>query len=125
MAKTPSSIKAGPDAGNPRATDRHRSGRQTGDQHAAYDKARLFLVSVLALVTAGIAASIRGNLADVFQHQFLDPIDPVHSAQMIGTVLGMAFFGFALTIMIGSPLIDYLGMRPLMRFLPSALSRVL
>ncbi len=44
-----------------------------------YNKRRLFVVSVLALVTAGIAASIRGNLADVLQHQFLDPIDPVHS----------------------------------------------
>jgi len=78
---------------------------------ATYNKRRLFVVSVIALVTAGIAASIRGNLADVLQHQFLDPIDPVHSAEMIGTILGMAFFGFALTIMIGSPLLDYLGMR--------------
>ena len=76
-----------------------------------YNKRRLFVVSVLALVTAGIAASIRGNLADVLQRQFLDPIDPVHSAEMIGTILGVAFFGFALTIMIGSPLLDYLGMR--------------
>jgi len=76
-----------------------------------YDKRKLFIVSVIALVTAGIAASIRGNLADVLQHQFLDPIDPLHSAEMIGTVLGMAFFGFALTIMIGSPMLDYLGMR--------------
>ena len=114
MAKTPSSIRTEPAAGNSRATDRHRSGRPIGDRHATYDKARLFLVSVIALVTAGIAASIRSNLAAVLQHQFLDPIDPVHSGQMIGTVLGVAFFGFALTIMIGSPLLDYLGMRPLM-----------
>ena len=84
------------------------------DRHAAYDKKRLFLISVIALVTAGTAASIRGNLAAVLQHQFLDPIDPVHSAQMIGTVLGVTFFGFALTIMIGSPLLDYLGMKPLL-----------
>ena len=80
-------------------------------EHPIYNKRRLFVVSVLALVTAGIAAGIRGNLADVLQHQFLDPIDPVHSAEMIGTVLGMAFFGFALTIMIGSPMLDHLGMR--------------
>lgn len=79
-----------------------------------YNKRRLFIVSVLALVTAGIAASIRGNLADILQHQFLDPIDPVHSAEMIGTVLGVAFLGFALTIMIGSPMLDYLGMRLLL-----------
>ncbi len=80
----------------------------------AYDKARLSLVRVIALVTAGIAASIRGNLAAVLQHQFLDPIDPVHSAQMIGTVLGVTFFGFAITIMVGNPLGDYLGMWPLL-----------
>ena len=80
-------------------------------QPVTYNKRRLFVVSVIALVTAGIAASIRSNLADVLQHQFLDPIDPVHSAEMIGTILGMAFLGFALTIMIGSPMLDYLGMR--------------
>ncbi|HSS99131.1 MAG TPA: MFS transporter [Terriglobales bacterium] len=80
-------------------------------QPVTYNKRQLFIVSVIALVTAGIAASIRGNLADVLQHQFLDPIDPVHSAEMIGTILGVAFFGFALTIMIGSPMLDYLGMR--------------
>ena len=116
MAKTPSTIRSRPAVGNVRTTDRHISRRQIDDRHAAYDKARLFRVSVIALVTAGIAASIRGNLATVLQHQFLDPIDPVHSAQMIGTVLGMAFFGFALTIMIGSPLLDYLGMRLLLGF---------
>jgi len=71
VAKTSSSITAGPAALNLRAHDRQ----------PAYDKGRLFLVSVIALVTAGIAASIRGNLAAVLQHQFLDPIDPVHSAQ--------------------------------------------
>src|SRR5277367_4098751 len=84
------------------------------DRHAAYDKRRIFIISVIALVTAGVSASIRGNLADVFQHQFLDPIDPVHSAEMVGSVLGVAFLGFALTIAIGSPLLDYLGMAPLL-----------
>jgi len=84
------------------------------DRHASYDKRKIFIISVIALVTAGISASIRGNLADVFQHQFLDPIDPVHSGQMVGDVLGVAFLGFALTIMIGSPLLDYLGMGTLL-----------
>ena len=74
MAKTPSSITSRPAGVNLRLPDRH----------AAYDKGRLFLVSVIALVTAGIGASIRGNLAAVLQHQFLDPLDPVHSAEMIG-----------------------------------------
>jgi MFS family permease len=80
------------------------------DRHAAYNKKRLFLVSVLALFTAGLAASLRGDVAGDLQKVFLDPIDKVHSTEMIGDVLGLAFLGFALTIAIGSPLLDKIGM---------------
>src|SRR3954463_16287430 len=80
------------------------------DRHAAYDKSRLFLVSVLALFTAGLAASLRSNVAGDLQKIFLDPIDPAHSAEMIGAILGAAFLGFAITIAIGSPLLDKIGM---------------
>src|SRR5215813_1535562 len=80
------------------------------DRHAAYNKSRLFLVSVLALFTAGLGASIRANIAGDLQCIFFDPIDRVHSAEMIGAVLGVAFLGFAFTIAIGSPLVDWIGM---------------
>src|SRR5215467_8793369 len=80
------------------------------DRHAAYNKSRLFLVSVLALFTAGLAASLRANIAGDLQRIFFDPIDKAHSAEMIGAVLGVAFLGFALTIAIGSPLLDAIGM---------------
>jgi len=80
------------------------------DRHAAYDKKRLFLVSVLALFTAGVAASLRANVASDLQRIFFDPIDKVHSAEMIGSVLGVPFLGFAFTIAIGSPLLDLIGM---------------
>jgi MFS family permease len=79
------------------------------DRHAAYNKTRIFLVSVLALFTAGVAASLRADVASDLQHIFFDPIDPVHSAQMIGSVLGVPFLGFAFTIAIGSPLLDLIG----------------
>jgi hypothetical protein len=46
VAKAASSITAGPAAVDPRANDRH----------ANYDKGRLFLVSVIALVTAGMSS---------------------------------------------------------------------
>ena len=75
-----------------------------------YDKAKLFLVSVLALVTAGISAGIRSAIASDLQATFFDPIDKARSAEMTGTALGVAFLGFAFTIMIGSPMLDYLGM---------------
>ena len=80
------------------------------ERAAAYDTARLFLVSALALTTAGIAASLRANSAADIQRIFLDPIDKAHSAEMIGAILGIPFLGFALTIAIGSPLLDIIGM---------------
>jgi MFS family permease len=80
------------------------------DRHAAYNKTRLFVVSVLALFTAGLAASLRANVADDLKRIFFDPIDQAHSAEMIGSVLGVPFLGFAFTIAIGSPLLDAIGM---------------
>lgn len=84
------------------------------DRHAQYRKGTLFFVSALALATAGINASLRANTAADLQRIFLDPIDPVHSATMIASILGVPFLGFALTIAIGSPLLDYIGMKILL-----------
>jgi fucose permease len=75
-----------------------------------YKNSRLFLVSSLALTMAGIGASVRANTAADLQRLFLDPIDAARSAEMIATVLGLPFLGFALTIAIGSPLLDAIGM---------------
>src|SRR5579863_4432116 len=79
-------------------------------RHAAYDKQRLFLVSLLALFTAGLAASLRADIAGDLQRIFFDPVDRAHSAEMIGAILGVPFLGFAFTIAIGSPLLDAIGM---------------
>lgn len=84
------------------------------DRHAAYNRSRIFWVSVLALFTAGLAASLRADVAGDLQRIFFDPIDQAHSAEMIGAVLGIPFLGFAFTIAIGSPLLDYIGMRALL-----------
>ena len=77
---------------------------------AQYRKTRLFLVTSLAICTAGIANAIRTNTASALQSTFLDPIDKAHSAEMIGNVLGVPFLGFAITIAISSPLLDVIGM---------------
>src|SRR6201996_9052783 len=74
------------------------------------DRKRLFLVSLLALFTAGVGASLRSNIASDLQRIFFDPIDKAHSAEMIGAVLGIPFLGYAFTIAIGSPLLDAIGM---------------
>jgi fucose permease len=75
-----------------------------------YRKARLFLVSSLALTMAGVGSALRANTAADLQRVFFDPIDKAHSGEMIANVLGLPFLGFAFTIAIGSPLLDYIGM---------------
>ncbi|MEW5975873.1 MAG: MFS transporter [Acidobacteriota bacterium] len=80
------------------------------DRHAEYNKGKLFLLSVIALTTAGIGFAIRGSIAVDLQSTFFDPIDKLRSAEMVGAVLGVVFLGFAFTIAIGSPLLDFLGM---------------
>jgi len=75
-----------------------------------YQKARLFVVGGLALAMAGVGASLRANTASDLQRVFFDPVDRAHSAAMIANVLGLPFLGFAATIAIGSPLLDYIGM---------------
>lgn len=80
------------------------------DRHAAFDKKKLFILSVIALVTAGVSFGLRGSIGRDLQTTFFDPIDKLRSAEMLGAVLGVAFLGFAFTIAIGSPLLDYIGM---------------
>src|SRR5437870_2043953 len=80
-----------------------------------YNKRSLFLVSVIALVTTGIGFSIRGNIASEVQTDLFDPIDKLRSAEMVATALGIVFLGFAGTIAIGSPLLDFIGMGRLLK----------
>jgi MFS family permease len=80
------------------------------DKHAEYNKTRIFILSVIALATAGINSATQTAIASDLQKTFFDPLDPLTSAQKIGSVLGVSFLGFAFTIAIGSPLLDYLGM---------------
>src|ERR1051325_8561555 len=80
------------------------------DRHAQYNKPKLFLLSVIALATAGIGFSIRGDIGGALQGHFFDPIDRLHSAEMTATVLGIVFMGFAVAIAVGSPLLDFFGM---------------
>ncbi|MBI3852454.1 MAG: MFS transporter [Verrucomicrobia bacterium] len=86
------------------------SGTTKIDRHAEYNKPKLFLLSVIALATAGIGFSIRGDIGGALQSHFFDPVDKLHSAEMTASVLGIVFMGFAVAIAVGSPLLDYFGM---------------
>jgi MFS family permease len=85
--------------------------QQTGvaGGHDQYHKGRLFLISVLALVSTGVSFSMRSNIAGDLQNIF-NTIDPLRSGKMVGAVLGVAFLGYAITIPIASALLDIIKM---------------
>jgi MFS family permease len=81
------------------------------DRHQEFDKRKLFILAVIACTTNSISFSLRTSIAGDVQKAFFDPIDPVHSASLLGSALGIAFLGFAFTVAFGSSLLDFLGMR--------------
>lgn len=77
---------------------------------------RLFIASCLALVVTAMIFALRGNvedlvLADPGVMGYFDPAQPKADYAWLST---MAFFGFAGSILIASPMLDALGMRNLL-----------
>jgi MFS family permease len=72
---------------------------------------KLFLICVLSCTTNSISFGLRTSIASDIQATLFDPIDPIHSASMLGSALGIAFLGFAFTVAFGSTLLEFLGMR--------------
>lgn len=84
---------------------------------------RLLFTANLAIFTIGLGFAVRAAIADDLRLRLFDLLDPSHSASMVGQALGMTFTGFALTLLIGSALVDLLGSKRLLIF--SALSNVI
>ena len=51
-------------------------------------RSRLFWLSVLALTTAAVSASLRAAIASSLKAQWIDPIAPVEAGELIGAALG-------------------------------------
>ena len=69
---------------------------------------RLFLASCIALITTSMVFSIRGDILDSLGADFR------LSKEQLGLILGPAFWGFTLSILIGGSLVDFFGMRRLL-----------
>jgi predicted MFS family arabinose efflux permease len=76
----------------------------------------IYWISVLALFTAAMANAVRAGAAGAMKTSLLDPIDAANSGAMIGTVLGNSFLGFALSLVIISPLLDRIGAKKVILF---------
>jgi MFS family permease len=69
---------------------------------------RLFLASCIALIATAMSFAIRGNLIGPLGEQFQ------LTKEQLGWVIGTAFWGFTLAMVIGGPLCDVVGMRVLL-----------
>jgi len=82
----------------------------------AKEKKAIYWICVLALFIAALANSVRAGAAGALKAALLDPIDAQHSGEMIGTVLGNSFLGFALSLLVISPLLDRIGAKRVVLF---------
>ena len=78
------------------------------------DRFLLFFICCLAYLSIGVHFSMRGLVAGDLETVFAKT-DPLHSAQMVGSALGVPFLGYAITLFLISPFIDAIGMGLLMR----------
>jgi MFS family permease len=70
---------------------------------------RLFTASCVALVATAMTFAVRGDIMSDFEREFgLSKTD-------VGWIAGAAFWGFGLSILLGGPLCDLLGMGTLLR----------
>jgi MFS family permease len=85
-------------------------------EHQADNRKAIYWICVLALFIAALSNSIRAGAAGAMKAALLDPIDAQHSGEMIGTVLGSSFLGFALSLLVISPLLDRFGAKRVILF---------
>ena len=76
----------------------------------------IFWISVLALFTAALANAIRGGASEAMKAELFDPTAAARSGELIGSALGNAFLGFAISLLVISPLLDKLGAKRIILF---------
>ena len=72
-------------------------------------RGRIFIITLLALFTAGAAVSMRAATAVHMRSEYLDPLGPLSAGERLATVLGAAFGGFAITLLLVSAVLAKIG----------------
>jgi MFS family permease len=73
------------------------------------NRGRIFIVTLMALFTAGAAVSMRAATAVHMQGEYLDPLGTATAGERLATVLGSAFIGFAITLLLVSAVLAKIG----------------
>lgn len=76
----------------------------------------IFWICVLALFTAALSFSIRTGASGAIKAALLDGEMASHSGEMIAAALGNSFLGFALSLLVISPLLDVIGAKRVILF---------
>jgi hypothetical protein len=71
---------------------------------------RIFVASSLALFTAGLNFSLRAASITSIESEILRALDPVHSGEHAGALLGIASLGFAATLALATVFLERIGM---------------
>lgn len=74
-----------------------------------YNRGAIFWICVLALFAAAMSFSLRTGVSGAIKAELFDPVNPLHSGEMIAAALGNGFLGFALSLIIICPILDVLG----------------
>jgi MFS family permease len=80
------------------------------------DRQRLYLIGNLSIFMIGLGFAVRAAIAPNLMTEVFEPIDVVNAASMVGGALGATFTGFALTLLFGSALVDWVGIKRMMLF---------
>ncbi len=86
------------------------------DVAVGLDRRRLFIIGNLAIFMIGFGFAVRANIAADIQVELFDPLDLARSASMVGETIGATFTGFALTLLLGSAILDLVGMKRMLAF---------
>jgi hypothetical protein len=68
------------------------------------------------MMMIGLGFAVRSNIAKYLQSDLFDHLDPEKSTTLVGQALGATFSGFALTLLVGSALVDLVGVRRILAF---------
>lgn len=81
-----------------------------------HNRRAIFWICVLALFSAALSFSVRTGASGAIKAALLDSAVPLHSGEMIAAALGNSFLGFALSLLVISPLLDIIGAKRVILF---------